>query len=68
MILGADKGFDIQEATGMSFRNIKVLSDETRLVIDIVHSDNLIFDRILYKDGAQLLFRVSGDRSHDINI
>jgi len=68
MVLQARQGFDIQEASGITFRNIKVLSEETKPVIDIVHSDNLVFDRISYADGAKLLFRVSGDRSNNISI
>jgi Glycosyl hydrolases family 28 len=68
MVLQADKGMDIQEATGISFKNIKVVSAETNPVIDIVHSDKLLFDNITYKDGADLLFRISGDRSNAITI
>jgi polygalacturonase len=68
MVLQVNKGFDIQEATGISFKNIKVISDETKPVIDVVQSDKLMFDNITYKDGAELLFRISGERSSNINI
>ncbi len=68
MVLQAKKGMDIQEASNITFRNIKIISDETNPVIDVVQSDNLIFDKIIYKDGSELLFRISGDRSHAIHI
>ncbi len=68
MVLQADKGFDIQEATGITFKNIKVISDDTKPVIDVVQSDKLVFDNITYKDGTELLFRISGERSGNINI
>jgi polygalacturonase len=68
MVLQSDKGFDIQEATGITFKNIKVISDDTKPVIDVVQSDKLVFDNITYKDGAELLFRISGERSGNINI
>jgi polygalacturonase len=68
MVLIAKKGFDIQEATGISFKNINVISAETKPVIDIVQSDKLSFTNVTYAAGAELLFRVSGDRSHTINI
>lgn len=68
MVLQAKKGMDIQEASNIVFRNIKVISEETSPVIDVVHSDNLFFDKITYKDGSDLLFRISGDRSQGINI
>ena len=68
MVLQAKKGFDIQEATGITFKNIKMISAETNPVIDIVQSDKLIFDNITYKDGSELLFRVNGERSNNIQI
>jgi polygalacturonase len=68
MVLQAQKGIDVQEASGITFRNIKVISEETKPVIDVVQSDRLLFDNIRYKDGADLLFRISGDRSNAIQI
>jgi polygalacturonase len=68
MVLQSNKGIDIQESTGITFKNIKILSKETQPVIDIVQSDKLVFDNILYKDGAELLFRISGERSNAISI
>jgi len=68
MVLQADKGIDVLEATGITFKNIKVISNETNPVIDVVQSDKLVFDNITYKAGSELLFRVSGERSSNINI
>jgi polygalacturonase len=68
MVLQAKKGFDIQEATGVTFRNIKMISKETNPVVDVVQSDKLVFDNITYKDGSELLFRINGERSSDIRI
>lgn len=68
MVLQADKGIDVQEATGITFKNIKVISHETNPVIDIIQSDRLVFDNITYKDGSELLFRVGGERSSNISI
>ena len=68
MVLQAKKGIDVQEASGITFKNIKIISAETNPVIDIVQSDKLVFDNITYKDGAELLFRVSGERSSGISI
>jgi polygalacturonase len=68
MVIQADKGIDIQEASGISFKNIKVISVDTDPVVDIVQSDRLLFDNLTYKDGSALLFRVSGDRSTGISI
>lgn len=68
MVLQANKGIDIQEATGITLRNIRIISKETNPVVDVVHSEKLVFDNIRYKDGAELLFRVSGERSNNIVI
>lgn len=68
MVIQAHKGLDIQEASGITFKNIQVISEETKPVIDIVQSDRLVFDNIRYKDGAELLFRLSGDRTNNIQI
>ena len=68
MVLQAKKGFDIQEASGITFKNIKVISDDTNPVIDVMQSDNLVFDNITYKDGSELLFRMSGERTEKISI
>jgi len=68
MVLQAKNGIDVQEASGITFKNIKIISTETNPVIDIVQSDKLVFDNITYKDGAELLFRISGERSGSISI
>ena len=68
MVLQSKKGIDIQEATNITFRNIKVISKETDPVVDIVQSDKLVFDNITYKDGAALLFRLNGERTQNISI
>ncbi len=68
VVLQASKGIDIQEASNIDLRNITVLSKETNPVVDIVQSDSLVFDNIRFKPGAELLFRVSGNRSNNISI
>jgi len=68
MVFQAKKGMDIQEASNISFKNINVISAETDPVIDIVQSDKLVFDNISYKNAANLLFRISGEKSNSINI
>lgn len=68
MVLQANKGIDIQEATGIQLKNIKVISAETNPVVDIVNSDDILFDKLSYKAGSDLLFRVGGDRTKEIKI
>jgi len=68
MVLQAKKGIELQEASGITFRKVNVISEETGPVIDIVQSGNLVFDQFSYKKGASLLFRISGERSKNIQI
>ena len=68
MVLQARKGFDLQEASGIRFKNIKVITAETDPVIDIVQSNNISFDKMIFKDGASVLWRVSGERVKNIAI
>jgi polygalacturonase len=68
MVLQSNKGMDIQEASGITFRNISLLSKDSHPVIDVLQSNRLVFDHISYTEGAELLWRISGDRSGSINI
>ena len=68
MVLQADRGIDVQEASNISFRNITIISANTNPVVDILNSDNISFDKITYKVGSEALFRVSGDRVKNITI
>jgi len=66
--LQADKGIDCQEASGITFKNVVMLSKQTDPVVDIINSDHLTFDNLAYKPDAELLFRVGGDRVQNIRI
>jgi polygalacturonase len=68
MVLQTEKGFDIQEASNISFKNIKVISKDTSPVIDVIQSDKLVFDNISYKNESNLLFRLAGDRTSNIMV
>ena len=68
MVLQADRGIDVQEASGIVFRNIRMISKETVPVIDVLQSDSLLFDNITYRDGAELFLRANGERTKDIMV
>jgi polygalacturonase len=64
----ADKGIDMQEASGITLRDVKIISAETNPVVDVLNSNNVVIEKLRYKDGAELLFRIGGDRTNSINI
>lgn len=68
MVFQAKKGFDLQEASDIRFKNIRVITADTDPVIDIVQSNNLSFDQIMFKEGAAVLWRVGGERVKKIDI
>lgn len=68
MVFTATKGIDVQEASGITFKNIKVITDETNPVVDVIQSNNLVFDNLAYKNNADLLLQVNGERSNNIKI
>ena len=68
MVLKAKQGFDIQEASSIQFKNIQVITDNTDPIVDVLQSDNILFDGIKFNKGATQVFRVSGERSASILI
>ena len=64
----SDKGIDMQEASGISFKNIKIISADSNPVVNIINSDNIAFDKLSYRDNSELLFRIQGDRTKEISI
>jgi polygalacturonase len=68
MVLQAHEGMDIQETSGATFKNIKLITAESEPIIDITQSDKLIFDNVSYDSDSYQLFRVNGDRSSEILI
>lgn len=68
MVLQADKGIDVQEASNITFRNIRLETKDTNPVVDVTQSDALIFDKIITKAGSSLFFRFNGDKTKNIVI
>jgi hypothetical protein len=62
MILQANKGVDIQEATGVNIKNVNLITKETNALLYVLNSDGIVFDKINFKSAA-LLLQVEGDRS-----
>jgi polygalacturonase len=68
MVLQTKAGMDIQEASGITFRNIQLLTKESSPAIDISQSDKLIFEKISFGTNVELPFRVNGDRTGNVQI
>ncbi|HWJ26503.1 MAG TPA: glycosyl hydrolase family 28 protein, partial [Flavisolibacter sp.] len=68
MIIRASKGIEVNEATGIEFRNVHVIPTTTSPVVDVVNSQAIVFDKLTYPSSSELLFRIGGDRTKDISV
>jgi polygalacturonase len=68
MVFRAERGMDIQESSGVLFKNIRLITAENDPVIDIVQSDHINFDNVSYNSNAVTVVRVSGERSSSIRM
>lgn len=67
-VLESKKGFVCQEAENICLKNVTLLSTDTLPVMEVQNSHNITLDGIRYANGADLLLRVTGDRSKDIRL
>ena len=68
MVLQADKGIELIDASGIKFNNVQLITKDTKPVILVDNSSNLTFDAIQYDAQASLLFSINGERSQDIQV
>ncbi|GAB3941127.1 glycoside hydrolase family 28 protein [Spirosoma harenae] len=68
LILQADKGVELVDASGIRFKNVQLITKETKPVILVDNSSNLTFDGIQYDAQATLLFSINGERSQGIQV
>jgi DNA sulfur modification protein DndE len=65
-ILQADEGIDIQEATNINLTNITMLSRNTNPVVYVLNSDLIGLDHLIYRDSAEVLLQLQGERTKEI--
>jgi len=65
-VLQADEGIDIQEATGINLKNINIITKNSNPLVYVLNSDKIRLDNVKYKDSADVLLQVQGDRSREI--
>ncbi|GAB4044185.1 glycoside hydrolase family 28 protein [Spirosoma jeollabukense] len=68
MVLEADKGVELIDASGIRFNDVRLITKSTKPVILVDNSSNLTFDTIQYDPQASLLFSINGERSQDIQV
>lgn len=68
MVIQSKKGIEISEATGLTFKNVKIVTKDTNPVVDILNSKTIVFDNLKYPTTTNLLFRIGGDRTANIAV
>jgi hypothetical protein len=56
------------EGSGITLRNVQLLTKDSNPVMNIHNSQNIVLDRIGYQTNAELLLNVSGEKSKGIKI
>jgi len=67
-VLQADDGIDIQEASNITLNNVAMMSKNTKPVAYVLNSDNITMNNLTYKDSADVLAMVQGERTKTVNI
>jgi len=67
-VLQADEGIDIQEASDITLNNVTMIPKNTNPVVYILNSDAVTIDNLKYKDSADVLAQVQGERTNAIAI
>ncbi|HEX8504473.1 MAG TPA: glycosyl hydrolase family 28 protein [Hymenobacter sp.] len=68
VVIASKKGLVCQEAENIQLKNVAIYSTDTKPVLEVQNSRNIGLDGIRYANGADLLLRVTGDRSKDIRL
>jgi polygalacturonase len=65
-VLQSEEGIDVQEASGINLKNISLYTKKTSPLVYVVNSDKIKLDNIKYKDSADVLLQLQGERSKEV--
>jgi len=66
--LQAEEGAILIDASGITCKNVALLSEKTEPVISIENSQKVTFENIEVKKGAKRFFTISGERTKNIAV
>lgn len=64
----AKKGIEIIEASGISLKNVNVITADTNPIVYIQNASNVNISGLQYKNGAELLFNINGEKTKAVKI
>ena len=66
MVLQAAEGLDMTEGSNISLKNIQLITKNTNPVMNIHNSKDIVLNKIGYKNGAELLLNVTGEKTRGL--
>ena len=67
-VIESQKGLVCQEAENIQLKNVALISTDTSPVLEVQNSRDITLEGIRYTPGAELLLRVTGDRSKAVKL
>ena len=68
MVLQAKHGLDMTEGSDITLKNVQIIARETNPILNIHNSSNITLDKIQYKNGADLLLNISGEKTKGVKL
>jgi polygalacturonase len=68
MVIQAKHGLDMTEGSGITLRNVNLITKDSDPVMNIHNSQNIVLERINYTTDATLLLNISGEKSKGIKL
>ncbi len=68
MVLQAEKGIELIDASAIKVINVDLITKETRPVVLVDNSSQLVFDHLKFNANSDLLFEIKGARNQDIEV
>jgi polygalacturonase len=68
MVIQSEQGLDLTEANGITVKNVHLITTKTNPVLNIHNSKNITLDKIGFKNRAELLLHVTGEKSNMIKL
>ena len=62
------KGIEIIEGTGIFLKNVNVITADTNPIVHVQNSSNINIDGLQFKNGSELLFNITGEKSKEIKV
>ncbi|KQR69899.1 glycoside hydrolase [Pedobacter sp. Leaf176] len=64
----AKKGIEIIEASGISLKNVNVITDNTNPIVHVQNGKDIQINGLRYKNGSELLFNITGEKTKGVKV